>query len=150
TLVGPDGAPARVFGTGESFTVRIGYQVHSAVERPVFGVGLYRSDGTYVNGSNHEWREQPIDIGRVEPGEHGEVDVALGSLPLLRGEYYVSTFLYDHSKPAPTPIDHRERVARFEVIDHQARQHGMVTLPTAWAVRRRLPDGTAIDVESAS
>ena len=148
SLLGADGAPTRVFATGEAFTLRIGYRVHAPVEGPVFGVGIYRSDGTYVNGSNHEWREDPIDIGPVEAGEHGEVDVALGALPLLRGEYYVSTFLYDHSKPAPTPIDHRERVATFEVVDHQARQHGMVTLPTAWAVRRRLVDGTSIDRES--
>lgn len=148
-LIGAEGTPARVFSTGEPFTVRIGYQVRDVVEMPVFGVGLYRSDGTYVNGSNHEWREDPIAIAEVVPGEHGEVDVALGALPLLRGEYYLSCFLYDHSKPSPTAIDHRERVLSFEVVDQHARQHGMVVLPTAWAVRRRLPGGEAIDSESA-
>ena len=148
-LLGGDGQPARVFAAGEPFTVRMGYRASQAMKTPVFGIGLYRSDGTYVNGSNHEWREEPIALDEVQAGEHGEVDVALGALPLLRGEYYLSTFLYDHSKPSPTPIDHRERVANFEVVDPRALQHGLVTLPTAWAVRRRLPDGTALDQESA-
>lgn len=148
-LLDGEGRPARVFGTGEPFLLRIQYRVERPVAGPVFGLGIYRSDGTYVNGSNHEWREQPIDIGPVEPGEHGEVDVALGALPLLRGEYYVTTFLYDHSKPSPTPIDHRERVLLFEVVDRDSHQHGLVTLPTAWAVRRRRPGAEPLDLESA-
>jgi lipopolysaccharide transport system ATP-binding protein len=147
-LLGKQGQPTRVFETGDPFIVRIRYRVEQPVEQPVFGLGLYRTDGTYINGSNHDWREQPIALGPVEPGEHGEVDVALGALPLLRGEYYITTFLYDHSKPSPTAIDHRERVSTFEVVDKDVHQHGMMALPTAWALRRRPASGDALDLES--
>ena len=59
----------------------------------------------------------------------------------LQGEYYATTFLYDHGKAAPTAIDHREHAVTFQVIDAAQRQHGMLYLPTRWSVRRRTPDG---------
>ena len=128
--------PTLVFRPGEPFRIRIRYRCHEAVEEPVFGIGLYRSDGTYVNGSNHHWRKQPIEIGRVEAGEEGEVVMEFDQLPLLQGQYYVTTFLYDHSKAAPTAIDHREHAVTFEVIDAQHLQHGMLFLPMRWKVDR--------------
>jgi hypothetical protein len=58
-------------------------------------------------------------------------------MPLLQGSYYLTTFLYDHGKAAPTAIDHREHVSSFEVIDAARLQHGMLFLPTIWSVTRR-------------
>ncbi|TAJ21051.1 MAG: ABC transporter ATP-binding protein [Planctomycetota bacterium] len=135
-LLGGDGQPTRVLRTGEHAIFRLSYRAHSAVRCPVFGLGIYRSDGTYVCGTNHFWREQPIVLESVEPGEVGEVDMALGAFPLLEGQYYLTTFLYDHSKPAPTAIDHREHALTFQVLDALHHQHGLVYLPAAWAVRR--------------
>jgi ABC-type polysaccharide/polyol phosphate transport system ATPase subunit len=149
-LLGPEGTPVRVLSTGDLLTVRLAYTVHRPVAEPVFGLGLYRSDGTYLNGSNHEWRDQPIRLQGLAPGERGEVDMALPAQPLLQGEYYLSTFLYDHSQPSPTAIDHRERVLSFQVVDERHHQHGLVRLPTAWAVRRRPLEGPAIHLESGS
>jgi hypothetical protein len=42
---------------------------HRDTPNPVFGLGLYRSDGTYLNGSNHHWREEPLELGAVKAGE---------------------------------------------------------------------------------
>jgi hypothetical protein len=136
-LLGGDGQPTRVLRTGEHAIFRLSYRAHGSVRCPVFGLGIYRSDGTYVCGTNHFWREQPIVLESVEPGEVGEVDMALGAFPLLEGQYYLTTFLYDHSKPAPTAIDHREHALTFQVLDALHHQHGVVYLPAAWAVRRQ-------------
>jgi lipopolysaccharide transport system ATP-binding protein len=138
-LLGETGRPGRMFRTGESMTIRLRYRAAADVSHPVFGVGIYRSDGTYVNGSNHLWRERPIEFAAVPAGESGEVDMHLGRVPLLAGRYYLSTFVYDHSKPAPTAIDHREHVATFEIVDARAFQHGLLTLPSVWRVRRSAP-----------
>jgi len=138
-LLGGEGQPGLAFETGEHFIVRLRYRAHKDCNQPVFGLGLYRSDGTYVNGSNHQWRHEPIDLGEVKAGETGEVDMAMGALPLLEGQYYLTTFLYDHSKAAPTAIDHREHVVTFQVLDPSHHQHGILRLPTAWAVRRNIP-----------
>lgn len=125
-----------VFRTNEPFRVRVRYRVLRAAKNPVFGIGLYRSDGTYVNGANHHWRETPIVIERAEPGEEGVVEMAFERMPLLAGQYYVTTFLYDHSKAAPTAIDHREHAVTFEVIDDRRHQHGMLYLPCRWSMER--------------
>lgn len=140
-MVGADGQPSHVFRTNERFAVRLHYRVQRPCPQPVFGVGLYRSDGTYVNGSNHAWREKPLVLEGLEPGEEGLVEMACERLPLLRGQYYLTTFLYDHSKAAPTAVDHREHVLTFEVLDADIHQHGMLFLPSVWSVSRRGPGG---------
>jgi ABC-type polysaccharide/polyol phosphate transport system ATPase subunit len=136
-LLGPGGAPTLVLATGEPFAIRMRWKARSACRNPVFGVGLYRSDGTYVNGSNHHWRETPIELVDVAAGEEGEVELTCDRLQLLHGQYYLTTFLYDHSKAAPTPVDHREHVLTFEVLDARRLQHGLLWLPSRWRVVRR-------------
>ena len=131
------GDPTLVFQTGEAWEVRVRYRVLKDSRQPVFGLGIYRSDGTYVNGSNHHWREHPIAIEEARAGEEGEVRMSFERMPLLQGAYYLTTFLYDHSKAAPTAIDHREHALSFEVLDSRRLQHGMLYLPTRWELVRR-------------
>ena len=135
-LMGESDEPKHVFTPGEPFRVRIRFRVHEACQRPVFGIGMYRSDGTYVNGSNHEWRREPLTVEQLSAGEEGEVWMEFDRLPLLKGQYYLTSFLYDHSKAAPTAIDHREHAATFEVIDADQLQHGMLFLPMRWRLLR--------------
>ncbi|MFT4541017.1 MAG: lipopolysaccharide transport system ATP-binding protein [Planctomycetota bacterium] len=135
-LMGDKDEPKHVFTPGEPFRVRIRYRVHETCKQPVFGLGMYRSDGTYVNGSNHEWRKEPLELEEMKAGEEGEVWMEFDQLPLLKGEYYLTSFLYDHSKAAPTAIDHREHAATFEVVDAEQLQHGMLFLPMRWRLKR--------------
>jgi len=144
-LLGEDAAPRHVFRPGEPFRVRIRFRAHAACAQPVFGIGLYRSDGTYVNGSNHLWRRRPIQAPLLA-GEEGEVEMAMDALPLLQGQYYLTIFVYDHSKAAPPAIDHREHAVTFEVIDADRLQHGMLFLPTRWSVTRRTSAGETTEV----
>jgi ABC-type polysaccharide/polyol phosphate transport system ATPase subunit len=140
-MVGPDGVASHVLRTGEPFSIRLRWKANQASKNPVFGVGIYRSDGTYVNGSNHHWRDQPLEVLDVQAGEEGEVLISTDQLALLQGQYYLTTFLYDHSKAAPTAIDHREHVLTFEVLDPKRHQHGMLRLNSRWSVTRRGPSG---------
>ena len=148
-MLGADGQPSLVFRNGEPFTVRVRYRVHKRARRPVFGLGIYRSDGTYVNGSNHHWRNHPIEIATVEPGEEGEARMAFDSLPLLAGQYYLTTFVYDHDKVAPTAIDHREHALTFEVVDVRRHQHGMLSLPARWTLVRKRAGSPDPDVQES-
>ena len=137
SMLDASGKPGHVFHTRERFSVQIRYRALLAVKNPVFGMGIYRSDGTYVNGSNHHWRETPLSIDEMQPGEEGMVEMAFESMTLLQGQYYLTTFLYDHSKVAPTAIDHREHAVTFEVLDPKRLQHGMLYLPTIWRLARK-------------
>lgn len=141
-LLDERGERSLVFKPREPFTIRIRWKAHGAARSPVFGFGLYRSDGTYVNGANHHWRDEPIEIESVAAGDEGEVEMRFDAMPLLTGQYYVTTFLYDHSKAAPTAIDHREHAVTFEVLDADRLQHGLLFLPSRWTMRRRGPGGT--------
>ncbi|MBK8179204.1 MAG: ABC transporter ATP-binding protein [Planctomycetes bacterium] len=135
-LLGSESKPVHAFTTGEPFRVRIGWRAHKDTPLPVFGLGLYRSDGTYVNGSNHHWRDRPIEVRDIKAGESGVVEMAVDGLQLLQGQYYLTTFVYDHSKAAPTAIDHREHASTFEVLDPRHLQHGMLFLHSRWSVSR--------------
>lgn len=148
-LLDPDGQPTHVLRTLDAFAVRLRYRATGEAREPVFGVGIYRSDGTYVNGANHHWRERPIRLGRIAAGEEGEVVMSAPALQLLQGQYYLTTFLYDHSKAAPTAIDHREHALTFEVLDARTQQHGMLFLPSVWTVRRRAPGVAGEQVEES-
>jgi len=147
-MVGREGKPSLVFSTGEPCSVRVRYRARGRPKRPVFGLGLYRADGTYVNGSNHAWREQPIELGDVEPGEEGEALLELEAMPLLSGHYYLTVFVYEHGLAAPTAIDHREHAVSFEVLDARRHQHGLLSLPMRWSVRRRRPGRAEETLES--
>ncbi len=143
------GQSSLVFQTREPFTVRIRYRATKSVRQPVFGLAIYRSDGTYISGSNHHWRESPILIDEVAAGEEGEFEMSFAEMPLLHGQYYLTTYIYDHSKPAPTAIDHREHAVTFEVIDARRFQHGMLYLPSKWKLTRRPPGASAPTIEES-
>ncbi|HKX46861.1 MAG TPA: ABC transporter ATP-binding protein [Planctomycetota bacterium] len=139
-LLDEGGRPSRVLTARQPCAIRLRYSARAHVADPVIGIGIYRSDGTYVNGSNHRWRRQPLSIADAGAGETGEVELRLDALPLLQGEYYLSTFVYDHAKQTPQAIDHREHAATFGVLDADHHEHGMLHLPSRWVLRRRRAD----------
>jgi ABC-type polysaccharide/polyol phosphate transport system ATPase subunit len=140
-LIGPGGLPTRSLEPGQPFGVRLHYKANGPCRNPVFGVGIYRADGTMVQVSNNQWRENPIEVHGMQAGETGTVEMSCDSLPLLTGSYYITTFLYDHSHAAPTPVDHREHALVFQILDAQRWQHGLVLMDSRWRIERRKQGG---------
>jgi ABC-type polysaccharide/polyol phosphate transport system ATPase subunit len=127
-----------VFQTGEKVIITIKYMVKEDVKRPVFGIGLFRSDGTYITGANHLWHRNPEDIERLQEGEEGNIECIIPDFPLLKGNYYLTLYCYNHSLPAPTPIDHVEKAVKFKVIENEINEHGMVSIPTKWKINNKI------------
>jgi ABC-type polysaccharide/polyol phosphate transport system ATPase subunit len=140
-VLGPDGQPTHSLQPGQPFAIRLRYAATGAVENPVFGIAIYRVDGVLVQINNNQWRENPIEVLGVKPGEKGTVTMSVDKLPFLQGNYYISTFVYDHSKAAPTPVDHREHALVFQIIDTKRWQHGLMLLDSRWRIERDKPDG---------
>lgn len=140
-ILGPDGQPTHSLTPGMPCAVRLRYAATGAVENPVFGIAIYRVDGVLVQINNNQWREDPIEVHGVRAGETGTVTMSVDKLPFLQGNYYISTFVYDHSKAAPTPVDHREHALTFQIIDTKRWQHGLMTLDSRWRIERALADG---------
>ncbi len=126
------GNPCHTFRTGERMLARIHYLAHRRIERPVFGVAIYRSDGVHINGPNTKASNYEID--HIE-GE-GSIDYIVDSLPLLEGEYRFSAAIYDYS--CTHPYDHHERMYSFEVRRGRVKDaYGVFYIPCRWRLTDR-------------
>jgi homopolymeric O-antigen transport system ATP-binding protein len=127
-LLDAAGRPQSVFQTHEPLTIRIHYQAHQPVVRPVFGVGLFHENGIWLTGPNT--RFDGLAIPLVE-GE-GAVDYMVGDLPLLTGRYLLSVAVYDDA--LLHPYDHHDRLYRLVVQSEGLRERfGMLSLSGRWA-----------------
>jgi energy-coupling factor transporter ATP-binding protein EcfA2 len=130
TFLGGDGKQRRVFRTGEPFVARIDYRAREWVERPTFGVAIYRDDDAHVNGPNSVADGYAIDA--IEGAGH--MDYVIDVLPLLPGRYEFTAAIYDHS--STHPYDHRHRAFTFEVQPGpMGAREGLVHIPSDWKHR---------------
>jgi lipopolysaccharide transport system ATP-binding protein len=91
------GDPRRTLRTSEAVVARIRYRAYKKLDRPTFGVAIYRSDGVHINGPNT--RLSGYDIDHIE-GE-GFIDYRVDALPLLPGIYQFSAAIYDYESIHP-------------------------------------------------
>jgi hypothetical protein len=99
------------FLTGETLTIQMRYQAKAAVENPVFGLALHRSDGLHITGPNTKFGNLPI------PRTDGEgiVEYTIAQLPLLPGRYEISVAAHD--------------AADTEMFDYHDRMYSFVVSP---------------------
>ena len=121
--------------TGDALTVAVTFRTTEPVHRPIFGVALFRDDGTYVFGPNTRWDE-------VLDGTYHGVYTYFAhypGLPLLAGGYRVSVAVYDAGHVAPHAW--HNQLHGFEVVS-EVEDHGLVRIPHAWGMIRH-HDGEA-------
>lgn len=120
-----------VFETGERMVARIEYEAHMRVERPVFGVAIYRYDGLQVNGPNTKASNFPIPWVEGK----GWVDYVIDTLPLLVGTYRFSASVYDHY--LAHAYDHHHQLYSFAVErGGTAEIPGFFYIPSRWEHQR--------------
>ena len=124
-----DGKNVHVFKTGEVMHVRMEYFAKKHIEKPVFGIAIYRNDGTHINGPNTKFPDNQIDYvdGR------GEVEYII-KLPLLDGTYLLSAAVYDSEITAA--YDHHHQRFRFNVYNKDIKEEGLVYAPCTWTHKR--------------
>ncbi len=138
-LLDEAGRAQPVFQTHQSLTIRIHYQAHQPVEQPVFGIGLYHENGTWLTGPNT--RFDSLEIPLVDGA--GTVDYTIADLPLLTGRYQLSVAVYDNT--LLHPYDHHDRLYRLVVQSEGLRERfGMLSVAGRWGWRAALAgaDGT--------
>jgi hypothetical protein len=122
-----DGEQAEIFTAGGQFVVRIHYRAPQRVESPAFGVAIYRTDGTHINGPNS------IHDGYDIPYVHGSgyVDYVVNSLPLSPGAYELTVAVYNRN--ITVPYDHHHRYYSFSVeTSSHWREDGLIHIPARW------------------
>jgi ABC-type polysaccharide/polyol phosphate transport system ATPase subunit len=116
-----------ILETGQKATIRINYLAHERVERPIFGLAIYSSDGTRVNGPNTDTAGLVIDW--VEGC--GAVEYQVSFLPLLGGTYELTIGVFDHTHTIT--YDYHDRAFSFTVKQENCKEmYGLVYMPANW------------------
>lgn len=117
-----------IFRTGDFVRIRIHYNAHQRIEKPVFGTAFYREDGLHINGPNTKTSDYIIDYIQGK----GFIDHIIPSLPLLPGVYFLTAAVVDF--PCLQTYDHRHRCFRFSVIesDKIRERNGLFYIPSQW------------------
>jgi len=126
-LLDGDGHDVEEIGIGDPLTVEIGYRVNRPVETPVFGVMLWRNDGTYVYGTNSY--VDGLEVGPLHAS--GKVCLTFRSLPLLPGTYRFTVALFGSERANAAPVDYREQRYQFRVRANTVEQ-GVIRLEHDW------------------
>lgn len=132
-LLDSRGRPAEQLAGGDSLSVEVNYRCHRRLETPVFGVALYRNDGTYVYGSNSS-----VDGFEVPPiAADGSIMLTYSALPLLTGTYMITVAIFPSAALHVGAIDYHEQRYRFRVLSSSLEQ-GIARLDHEW----HLEDGS--------
>jgi len=146
------GQAVNTLRTGEPLVVRIHYQAHNRLARPVFGLAIYREDPSGsspsepalngVKGRSHVQVNGPntklagYDIAAIEG--RGSVDYVVDALPLLPGSYQLSVAIYDQT--CLHAYDHHHRRYPFVVEEGAvSERYGLVYIPARWEHRPHEP-----------
>jgi ABC-type polysaccharide/polyol phosphate transport system ATPase subunit len=129
-LVGPGQRSTTRVNTGDPVTVRIHFDAHEPIDRPVFGFAIFTLEGVLVTGPNT--REAGLECARIDG--KGVVELTIDRMLLLPGTYDISVSLYDHA--ITHPYDFRQKVLRFDVEAGTPHETfgGVVSLGGRWTV----------------
>ncbi len=121
------GRPRTRVRTGEKLAVAITFRTTEPVEKPIFGVAVFRDDGVYVFGPNTRFD------GVLDATYNGIYTffIVYPELSLLAGNYRISVAVFDknHLKPH---VWHNQ-LYDLEVIQ-DVEDHGLVRLEHGWGL----------------
>jgi ABC-type polysaccharide/polyol phosphate transport system ATPase subunit len=128
-----NGKETDLITTGEAFRVRINYEAHSKIDRPVFGIAIYSDIGVHITGPNT--KKEGFVIESVEG--KGFVQYEVDSLPLMPGTYLFSAAIYDLS--GRHPYDHWEQYWKLNVRESKTVTHryGLISMPSKWRMEKK-------------
>ena len=127
-LLDDSGKPFDILSTGKALTIRVSYDSHLPIKRPIVGIRISHILGAVVWGSNTKRRGQFIE----QIAGPGHVDIRIPALPLLEGTYDLTVALSDHTELLA--FDHWEKRIRFDVHQHNVFDEGFVTVDSEWDV----------------
>jgi len=130
-LLGGDGEERHVYQTGDAMIVVLYYEVKEPIADLALGVGIHRSDGLHIHGTNTFAKGIHYDVGVGK----GVVELEYGELPLSTGSYAVSVGVWPGDK-WQLPYDMHNRMYPFSVWG--AEDEGLIALPHRWLGGRPL------------
>jgi lipopolysaccharide transport system ATP-binding protein len=127
SFLDPQGRNCNILTPGGALHIRIEFTAHQRVERPVFGLAIYRNDGAHVNGPNTQLANLPIEWAEGP----GVVEYQVEMTPLLPGGYVLSAAAYDWD--GLHAYDHWHQAFPFTVTGGQTQEiYGLVWMDARW------------------
>lgn len=112
------------FSPDEEMTIRIDYTAQKGLSNAVVGIAIYRSDQTYIYGTN-----SLIDTAEpVRLKEKGTIDLHIDRLPVANGSYTVDLALH---RPDGLNYDFWKEVCTLHIAD-RVQTPGIIYLPHQW------------------
>lgn len=126
-LLSEPGKEKNLFETGENIIIRLFYKCKREIEKPNFGVAIYRSDGVYCYGINSliDNKCPTVISGR------GCLDLCYPKIPLLQGEYSIELAIY-----GKTELDVYDYISKAKIfkVGSNKKDQGLVFLPHEWNI----------------
>lgn len=117
------------FSLFDDVTVRIFYATKKRIEKPNFGVAIYRHDGIYCYGTNMENDDtRPLFIK-----DKGYIDLIYTMIPLLTGTYAITAAIYGNTELYI--YDYRANIATFTMRSSKNEQ-GVISMAHTWKISR--------------
>ncbi len=118
-----------VFDFGEDIVVEVDTLFNAKVNKPVFGVAIFKEDGRYLYGPNTYFDK--FDTGECE----GRVrfSIIYEKPPLLNGRYLVSVAIFDPDHVYP--YDFHEKRYNFEIKSNFL-DHGDISINHKWSIEK--------------
>jgi len=121
------GQPITKVRTGDEATIRLTYDAHERIDKPVFGLAIETLEGVYVWASNTRDADYVPDC--IESS--GTVEFHIPRLMLLPGTFDISASIVDYS--TTHVYDFRRHCYRFDVDHGTPRESGgLVSLGGEW------------------
>ncbi|MEK4438314.1 ABC transporter ATP-binding protein [Paenibacillus sp. FSL K6-2862] len=123
-MVDAAGEEKHFFEKGNLVTILINYVASKdKIDKPVFGIGIYKMDGYCCYGTNTH-----IDNEKIKLENTGSIEVAIENLNLVAGEYYLDVACHHENG---TPYDYITRALIFNVKSYEE-EIGVAYLPHQW------------------
>ena len=113
--------------TGEGVIIAVTFRTTERLDNPIFGIALFRNDGTYVFGPNTRFDD-------VLGGSYHGIYTFYAHyprLPLLAGSYRVSIAIFDSGHVRPHA--YHNQLYEFSVVQ-DVEDHGLVQIPHKWGM----------------
>jgi len=132
-LINAAGIRSSRFRTGERLTIRVDFDFHQRIDKPVFGLAITTLDGVYL------WALHSRD-GEFVPDSvqgRGSVEMTVPALMLQPGTFEVTASIVDYS--TTHTFDFLRNCTRFDVdLGHPRESGGPVALGGSWGNLREL------------
>ncbi len=133
TMRGADGDERYVFQTGDKVFVDIEYKAYAPLKTPVFGVAIYKQDGSYCYGTNTDIEE--IEIEEIDGA--GKISMRFDRLDLVQDSYTLSIAV--HAQDGH-PYDYHDQMYHFSVRS-LIKDGGVFRPPHQWMIEGKQVSG---------